>query len=68
MNEERLTNKQVYILVIAIVVGIAFFETSAGPIWSTEFLREFFLKVLVYGVVVEFVVILLVSFLGKGQE
>lgn len=56
--------KQVYILVFAIVVSIAFLETS-DPIWTSEFWREFVLKVFVYGAVVEFVVIVLGQFLNK---
>lgn len=54
------TSKQVLILVIVIVAGIAFAETSA-PLWSVDFLREFGLKLLVYGAVSEIVVIALSS-------
>ena len=59
--EKEFTAKQVYILVFAIVVAIAFVETSAGAIWNWDFWREFLLKVFIYGGVVEFVVILLAS-------
>jgi len=52
------TSKQVFILVFCIVAGIAFSETSA-PIWSLSFLREFGLKLLIYGFVSEVVVVLL---------
>ena len=62
MVEKRFTAKQVYILVFAIVAGIAFMETPAGAIWTTEFWKEFLLKVIVYGAIVEFVVVLLSSF------
>jgi len=52
------TSKQVLILVLSIVAGIAFIETSA-PMWSLSFLREFGLKLLIYGGMSEFVVIIL---------
>lgn len=52
------TSKQVFILVFCIVAGIAFSETSA-PMWSLSFLREFGLKLLIYGAVSEIVVIIL---------
>lgn len=61
MSEKIFTAKQVYILVFAIVAGIAFIETSAGAVWTFGFWREFLLKVIVYGVVIEFVVVLLGS-------
>ncbi|MFA6404862.1 MAG: hypothetical protein WCW03_02575 [Candidatus Paceibacterota bacterium] len=54
------TSKQVFILVIVIVAGIAFAETSA-PIWSSDFLREFGLKLFVYGGISEFIVVSLSS-------
>lgn len=57
MNE-KITAKQVYILVFAIVVGIAFMETS-GAMWTSQFWKEFLLNVIVYGVIVEFVIILI---------
>jgi len=65
MNEKEFTAKQVYILVFVIVVGIAFVETPAGAIWTSEFWKEFLLKVIVYGVVVEFLVLLLSNFSKK---
>ena len=65
MNEKGFTAKQVYILVFAIVAGIAFMETSAGAIWTSQFWREFLLKVVVYGAVTEFVVLLLSNFTKK---
>jgi len=61
MSEKIFTAKQVYILVFAIVVAIAFIETSTGAMWTIEFWREFFLKIIIYGAVVEFVVVLLGS-------
>jgi len=60
MNRETFTQKQVLILVIAIVAGIAFAETSS-PMWSLSFWREFGLKLIIYGAISEFVVILLSS-------
>jgi len=54
------TSKQVLILVLCIVAGIAFAETSM-PIWSLSFLREFGLKLLGYGVVSGFAVIIVLS-------
>jgi hypothetical protein len=51
------TSKQVLILVLAIVAGIAFMETSA-PMWSLSFLREFGLKLLIYGAISEFIVVI----------
>lgn len=65
MNKKQFTAKQIYILVFAIVVSIAFIETPFGAIWTWTFWREFLLKVLVYGAIVEFVVILLGSFSRK---
>lgn len=61
MNEKIFTSKQVYVLVFAIIAGIAFMETSAVAIWTSEFWREYLLKVFMYGVVVEIIVLLLVS-------
>jgi hypothetical protein len=54
------TSKQVFILVLCIVAGIAFAETSA-PIWTLSFLRQFGLKLIGYGAISEFVVIALLS-------
>jgi len=65
-SEKEFTAKQVYILVFAIVVGIAFMETS-HPIWTGGFWREFGLKVLGYGLVVEFIVVLLAQFQGRNN-
>jgi hypothetical protein len=62
MSEKQFTAKQVYILVFAIVVGIAFIETPAGAIWTSKFLREFLLKVVLYTAACEFIVVLLSSF------
>ncbi|MFA4845744.1 MAG: hypothetical protein WC654_04255 [Patescibacteria group bacterium] len=62
MNDKEFTARQVYILVFAIVVGIAFIETRAGAIWTSVFWKEFLLKVIVYGAIVEFVVVLISSF------
>lgn len=64
MNEKKFTSKQVYIIVFAIVASFAFLETS-HPVWTGEFLREFFSKLFVYGLVTEFIVILLADFLNK---
>jgi len=60
--EKEFTIKQVLILVAVVVVGIAFMETSA-PMWTSLFWREFLLKILLYGVVSEFMVIAAGSFL-----
>jgi len=57
---KKFTLKQILILVLCIVAGIAFLETSA-PIWSLSFLREFGLKLLVYGAISEIIVIFLAS-------
>ena len=54
------TGKQVLILVFCIVAAIAFVETSA-PVWTTEFLRQFGLKLVIYGGVSEFVVVVIGS-------
>ncbi|MDP3792946.1 MAG: hypothetical protein Q8Q89_04455 [bacterium] len=61
---KKFTSKQVFILVLAIVAGIAFMETSS-PIWTSAFWREFLLNLLLYGVISEFVVIAL-SILKKN--
>ncbi|MFA4857952.1 MAG: hypothetical protein WC901_04730 [Candidatus Margulisiibacteriota bacterium] len=65
MNDEQFTAKQVYVLVFAIVVGIAFIETSKGAVWEWIFWKEFLPKVIVYGVIVEFVVVCLSNYLSK---
>ena len=52
------SSKQVYILVLAIVAGIAFMETSS-PMWTSDFWREFLYKLFMYGAISEFVVIAL---------
>lgn len=64
-SKKEFTTKQVYVLVFAIVVAIAFVETPAGAIWNWDFWKEFLLKVFICGSVVEFVVILLASFSKK---
>jgi hypothetical protein len=61
---KEFTLKQVLILVIAIVAGIAFIETS-GPVWTWDFWRQFLLKLLVYGVVSEFIVVALGEWIEK---
>jgi len=61
LNMKKFTLKQVFILVLAIVAGIAFIETSA-PIWTFAFGREFLLKLLAYGAISEFIVIALSTF------
>lgn len=58
MSEKVFTTKQVLILVFAIITGIAFLQTST-PIWTASFWREFILHILGYGLVSEFIVILL---------
>jgi len=57
---KKFTLKQILILVLCIIAGIAFLETSA-PTWSLSFLREFGLKLLVYGAISEIIVIFLAS-------
>lgn len=54
------TRKQVVVLVLAIVAAIAFVETSE-PVMTATFWRAFLLKLVLYGVVAEFVVIALGS-------
>ena len=56
--EKILTFKQVVILVLTIIAGIAFIETNQ-PIWTLEFLRDFGLRFLIYSTVSEFIVIVL---------
>jgi len=67
MKEKKFTAKQVYILVFFVVAGIAFAETPAGAIWTTEFWKEFLLKVIIYGGIVEFVVVLLSNGFSKEK-
>jgi len=55
---KEFTAKQVFILVFAIIAGIAFMETSS-PLWTFIFWREFLLKILLYGAISEFIVIAL---------
>ena len=55
---KEFTAKEVFILVFAIVAGIAFTEKSS-PIISWDFWREFLTKLLIYGAVTEFIVIVL---------
>ena len=62
MNEKKFAAKQVYILVFALVVGIAFVETTAVAIWTSIFWKEFLLKVMIYGVIAEFIAVFLASF------
>jgi len=49
---KEFTTKEVFILVLVIVIGIAFIES--GHSW-----RGFFLNIMMYGLIVEFLVILL---------
>lgn len=62
MNEKEFTFKQVCILVLVIVIGIAFIETPAVAVWSSVFWKAFLLKIIIYGGVSEFIVLLLNSF------
>jgi len=59
--KEKFTTKEVAILIIVIVAGIAFLETG-HPLLTGKFWREFILKVVVYGVVVEFILLGLAQF------
>ncbi|OGN29859.1 MAG: hypothetical protein A3A33_01050 [Candidatus Yanofskybacteria bacterium RIFCSPLOWO2_01_FULL_49_25] len=65
MNNKDLTNKQVYILVFAIIAGIAFMESSHS-ISTGIFWREYILKILGYGLVIEFIVVLLAGFMKES--
>ena len=65
MDNKEFTPKQVLILILAVVVAIAFMETSAGAIWTWTFWRVFLLKIIIYGTISEFVVILLSNYLSK---
>lgn len=58
LENKKFSEKQVLILVLAVIAGIAFMETSF-PVWTVAFLREFLLKLIGYAVVSEFVVIML---------
>ena len=58
---KEFSSKEVLILVFAIVAGIAFMETSS-PVWTAAFWREFLLKLLLYGVISEFIVVALGTF------
>ncbi len=59
-NTNTFTTKQAFIIVSCIVVAIAFMETSA-PVWTLSFLREFGLKLFMYGAVSVIVVVILIS-------
>ncbi|MFH0968981.1 MAG: hypothetical protein V1804_00540 [Patescibacteria group bacterium] len=59
-NTNTFTSRQVFILVLCVVAGIAFLETSE-PVWTLSFLRQFGLKLIIYGAVSEFVVLILGS-------
>jgi len=61
-----MTLKQVSKLVFVIVAGIAFVETSS-PMWSLAFLKEFLLKVIIYGAVAEFMVIAFQEWIDKRK-
>jgi hypothetical protein len=63
----KFTGQQVFILVLAVVAGIAFVETSA-PIWTLMFWRQFVLKLMVYGAVSEIAVIAVGSYLDKHDR
>jgi len=56
---KKFTSKQVFILVFAIIVVIAFLETSA-PIWTFIFWRKYLLNILVYGIISWIVMIALI--------
>ncbi len=57
VSKKMFTFRQVFILIIAIVLAISFIESSS---W-----KEFGLKVLLYGVISEFVIILLAEILNR---
>jgi len=61
---EKFTLKQVQILMVAIIAGIAFIETSS-PIWTLDFLREFFLKFIGYAAVSIVVVMIVGEWIDK---
>lgn len=57
--EKRFTNKQVFVLILAIIAGIALMETTGGnAVWTWTFLREFLQKMLLYGATTVVVVML----------
>jgi len=64
---KKFSTKQVFILVLAIVAGIAFMETSS-PIWTLDFFRGFLLKLLMYGATSVFVVFVLGKWIEKKTK
>ncbi len=63
----KFTTRQVFVLVLSIVAGIAFMETSA-PVLTAVFWREFLLKFLGYGAVSGFVVIGLATWTNRFKD
>ena len=65
-SRKSFTDRQVFVLIFCIVAGISFIETSEA-MWSLAFWKEFALNLILYGVIVEFIVILLSNFLNKEE-
>jgi len=65
-NMKKFTGRQVFYLVFAIVAGIAFVETSS-PVWTMDFWREFLLKLIIYSVVSEFMVLVVGKWIEKRR-
>jgi len=63
---KKFTGRQVFYLVFAIVAGIAFVETSS-PVWTMDFWREFLLKLIIYSVVSEFMVLVVGKWIEKRR-
>ena len=64
--EQEFTSKEVCILVLAVVGGIAFAETSS-PVISLAFWREFLVKFLSYCVISAVMMIVVSMFNGKHR-
>ncbi len=51
------TINEVYVLVLAILVDIAIIETDGGAMWTWVFWRQFLLNIMLYGLIVEVLII-----------
>lgn len=62
-----LSQKQAMKLAIVLVCGFAFLNSS-GPIYSWDFIKEFILKVFLYGAAAEIIVIMFMGWIFKKEE
>jgi hypothetical protein len=64
MSDKEYTAKQVNIYTSAIVIAIAFMETS-GAVWTWTFLRQFLWNIFTYGFIAIIAMVLVSNFIDR---